>query len=138
MPAHNHSFSYSFLVLWQSYLCLLYTSYTKEEYDNFVFRFEFMLTPAANNGLGIRTGTEGDAAYMGMELQILDNEAPVYEKLQPYQYHGSVYGVIPAKRGYLKPLGEWNYQEVIANGDRITVILNGTTILDGDIREASW
>ncbi|MDI9603992.1 MAG: DUF1080 domain-containing protein [Bacteroidota bacterium] len=111
--------------------------YTKEQYDNFVFRFEFMLTPAANNGLGIRTSTEGDAAYVGMELQILDNEAPVYEKLQPYQYHGSVYGVIPAKRGYLKPIGEWNYQEVIANGDRITVILNGTTIVDGDIREAS-
>ncbi len=111
--------------------------YTKEQYDNFVFRFEFMLTPAANNGLGIRTPLEGDAAYVGMELQILDNEAPVYEKLQPYQYHGSVYGVIPAKRGYLKPVGEWNYQEVIANGDRITVILNGTTILDGDIREAS-
>ncbi|HHU95690.1 MAG: DUF1080 domain-containing protein [Bacteroidota bacterium] len=111
--------------------------YTKEQYDNFVFRFEFMLTPAANNGLGIRTPLEGDAAYVGMELQILDNEAPVYEKLQPYQYHGSVYGVIPAKRGYLKPVGEWNYQEVTANGDRITVILNGTTILDGDIREAS-
>lgn len=111
--------------------------YTKEQYDNFVFRFEFMLTPGANNGLGIRTPMEGDAAYVGMELQILDNEAPVYKDLQIYQYHGSVYGVIPAKRGYLKPTGEWNYQEVIADGDHIKVILNGTTILDGNIREAS-
>ncbi len=111
--------------------------YTKEEYDNFIFRFEFMLTPAANNGLGIRTPLEGDAAYQGMELQILDDDAPVYETLADYQYHGSVYGVIPAKRGHLKPVGEWNYQEVIADGDRITVKLNGTTILDGDIREAS-
>ncbi len=111
--------------------------YTKKEYDNFVFRFEFMLTPGANNGLGIRTPMEGDPAYVGMELQILDNDAPVYENLAVHQYHGSVYGVIPAKRGYLNPVGEWNYQEVIANGDRITVILNGTTILDGDIREAS-
>lgn len=111
--------------------------YTKEQYDNFVFRFEFMLTPGANNGLGIRTPMEGDAAYAGMELQILDDDAPVYENLAIYQYHGSVYGVIPAKRGHLKPVGEWNYQEVIADGDRITVILNGTTILDGDIREAS-
>lgn len=111
--------------------------YTKEPYDNFVFRFEFMLTPGANNGLGIRTPMEGDAAYNGMELQILDDDAPVYENLAEYQYHGSVYGVIPAKRGHLKPVGEWNYQEVIADGDRITVILNGTTIVDGDIREAS-
>ncbi|WP_352422846.1 family 16 glycoside hydrolase [Proteiniphilum sp.] len=111
--------------------------YTNEQFDNFIFRFEFMLTPGANNGLGIRTPLEGDAAYVGMELQILDNDAPVYEKLAVYQYHGSVYGVIPAKRGFLKPLGEWNYQEVIADGDHIKVILNGTTILDGNIREAS-
>lgn len=110
---------------------------TIDEFDNFVFRFEFMLTPGANNGLGIRTPLEGDAAYVGMELQILDNDAPVYEKLQPYQYHGSVYGVIPAKRGFLKPTGEWNFQEVLADGDNIKVILNGTTILDGNIREAS-
>ncbi|MDO5523855.1 MAG: DUF1080 domain-containing protein [Bacteroidia bacterium] len=111
--------------------------YTKEQFDNFVFRFEFMLTPGANNGLGIRTPLEGDAAYGGMELQILDNEAPIYKDLQVYQYHGSVYGVIPAKRGHLKPVGEWNYQEVIADGDNIKVILNGTTILDGNLREAS-
>lgn len=111
--------------------------YTKEQFDNFIFRFEFMLTPGANNGLGIRAPLEGDAAYGGMELQILDNDAPVYKNLQIYQYHGSVYGVIPAKRGYLKPVGEWNYQEVIADGDHIKVILNGTTILDGNIREAS-
>jgi hypothetical protein len=83
--------------------------YTKDEYSDFIFRFEFQLTPGANNGLGIRTPLEGDAAYVGMELQILDNEADVYKNLQKYQYHGSVYGVIPAKRGYLKPTGEWNY-----------------------------
>ncbi len=111
--------------------------FTKKEYDNFVFRFEFQLTEGANNGLGIRTPIEGDAAYVGMELQILDDDAAVYANLDEHQYHGSVYGVIPAKRGYLKPLGEWNYQEVIADGDNIKVILNGTTILDGNIREAS-
>lgn len=110
--------------------------YTKDEYSDFVFRFEFKLTPGANNGLGIRAPMEGDAAYAGMELQILDNEADIYKKLKEYQYHGSVYGVIPAKRGYLKPVGEWNYQEVIVKGPKIKVILNGTTILDGDISDA--
>jgi hypothetical protein len=72
-----------------------------------------------------------------MELQILDNEDPVYSALAPYQYHGSVYGIIPAKRGYLKPVGQWNYEEVVANGTHIKVTLNGTVILDGDIKEAS-
>ena len=107
--------------------------YTREQYENFVFRFEFKLTEGANNGLGIRTPAKGDAAYEGMELQILDNTAEVYKDLQCYQYHGSVYGVIPALRGYLNPVGEWNTQEVRADGTRIKVTLNGHVILDGDL-----
>jgi HEAT repeat protein len=110
--------------------------YTEKEYNDFVLRFEFKLTPGANNGLGIRAPLEGDAAYVGMELQILDNTALIYKDLKPYQYHGSIYGVVPAKRGYQNPVGEWNEQEVIAKGTRITVILNGVAILDADIQEA--
>lgn len=111
--------------------------YTKKEYDNFHLKFEFKLTPGANNGLGIRAPLEGDAAYVGMELQILDNTAKQYAELQPYQYHGSVYGIIPAKREFLKPVGEWNQEEVIAVGNHIRVILNGEIIVDGDIAEAT-
>ncbi len=111
--------------------------YTAEQYSDFIFRFEFQLTPGANNGLGIRAPLEGDAAYVGMELQILDNTAPIYANLKPYQYHGSVYGVIPAKRGFLNPVGEWNSQEVIVKGSKVKVILNGEVILDGDIAAAS-
>ena len=111
--------------------------YTEKQYSDFIMRFEFKLTPGANNGIGIRTPLEGDAAYVGMELQVLDNEDPIYKDLKDYQYHGSVYGVIAAKRGYLKPTGEWNTQEIIADGYRIKITLNGTVILDGDISEAS-
>ncbi|HUU16217.1 MAG TPA: DUF1080 domain-containing protein [Sedimentisphaerales bacterium] len=111
--------------------------YTVGEYGDFIFRFEFKLTPGANNGLAIRAPLSGDAAYSAMELQILDNTAPKYKDLKPYQFHGSIYGVVPAKRGYLKPIGEWNSEKVIAKGRRIKVILNGTTIVDADIDEAS-
>ncbi len=110
--------------------------YTKEEYADFIYRMEFQLTPGANNGLGIRAPLTGDAAYVGMELQILDNEADIYKNLHTYQYHGSVYGVIPAKRGFLKPVGEWNYEQVTVKGTHIIVELNGTVIMDGDIAEA--
>lgn len=111
--------------------------YTEKEYSNFVLQFEFQLTPGANNGLGIHAPLEGDAAYVGKELQILDNTAEKYAELEPYQYHGSVYGVIPAKRGFQKPVGEWNEQEVIVEGSKVKVILNGTAIVDGDFLEAS-
>ena len=107
--------------------------YTQDEYSDFIYRFEFQLTPAANNGIGIRAPLTGDAAYVGMEIQVLDNTAPEYASLHPYQYHGSVYGVIPAKREYLKPLGEWNSEEIMAQGTHIKVTLNGTVIVDGDI-----
>ena len=111
--------------------------YTADEYGDFIMRFEFKLTPGANNGLGIRSPRGVNAAYNGMELQILDNTEDKYKDLQDYQYHGSIYGVVPAKRGYLKPVGDWNYQEVIARGKQITVKLNGTTIVDADIEKAS-
>ncbi|MEO5602042.1 MAG: DUF1080 domain-containing protein [Cyclobacteriaceae bacterium] len=110
---------------------------TAKEYGNFIFRFDFQLTPGANNGLGIHTPLDGDAAYGGKEIQILDNTAPVYANLEPYQYHGSVYGIIPAKRDYLKPVGEWNHQEVFVKGDQIKVTLNGTVILEGDMKKAA-
>ena len=107
--------------------------YTEKEFENFVMRFQFKLTPGANNGIGIRAPLTGDAAYVGMEIQVLDNNADIYKSLHPYQYHGSVYGVIPAERGYLKEVGEWNEEEIRAEGTKIKVTLNGHVILDGDI-----
>ena len=110
--------------------------YTEKEYANFVFRFDFQLQPGGNNGVGIRCEKGKDAAYYGMEIQILDDSAPQYKNLKPYQYHGSIYGVVPAKRGFLKPAGEWNTEEITANGSHITVKLNGTVIVDADIEKA--
>jgi rhodanese-related sulfurtransferase len=112
---------------------------TQKEYSDFVFKFEFKLTPGANNGLGIRCPMrlEGNLHMDGIELQILDDTAEKYNSLQPYQYHGSIYGIVPAKRGSLKPVGEWNHQEVIVQGRRIKVVLNGTTIVDADLDEAT-
>lgn len=107
--------------------------FIEKEYSNFIFQFEFRLEPAGNNGVGIRAPLEGDAAYVGMEIQILDNDAPEYKDLRPGQYHGSVYDVIPAKRGYLKKPGEWNTEEIRAEGRRIKVTVNGTVILDADL-----
>lgn len=107
---------------------------TEREYDDFILRFEFKLRPGSNNGLAIRAPlADGSLAYDGMELQILDDTAEKYARLRPAQYHGSLYDVVPAKRGALKPVGEWNQQEVEARGRRIRVTLNGQVTLDADI-----
>ncbi len=111
--------------------------YTDEEFSDFDFRFDFKLSPGGNNGIGIRAPLTGDAAYAGMEIQVLDDGDERYKTIQPYQAHGSVYGIVPAKRGFLKPVGQWNHEEIIARGRQITVILNGTTIVDANLDEAS-
>jgi hypothetical protein len=104
--------------------------YTEREYADFEMEFEFKLSPGANNGLGIRAARSGDPAYHGMELQMLDDDAPKYADLKPEQYHGSIYSLVPAKRGHLKPAGEWNAQRVVCVGDHVKVELNGEVIVD--------
>ena len=75
---------------------------TEKQYSNYVFEFEFLLPPGGNNGLGIHYSGSGDAAYKGMELQILDNSHKRYAKLKDYQYHGSLYTLKAAKAWILE------------------------------------
>jgi hypothetical protein len=111
---------------------------TEKEYANFVARVEFRLPPGGNNGLVIRSPGEGDAAYMSMtELQVLDSEHEKYAKLDERQYHGSSYGMVPAKRGFLRETGQWNFQEVTVNGSNIKVELNGNIILNADLAQVT-
>jgi hypothetical protein len=108
--------------------------FTTKEFADFIFRFEFKLTPGANNGVGIRAPLTGNPSYTGMEIQILDDGHEMYKGwLKDYQCHGSIYGVVPAKRGFLKPTGQWNCEEIQAQGRHIKVTLNGTVIVDANL-----
>ena len=108
---------------------------TEKQYTNYVFEFEFLLPPGGNNGLGIHYPGSGGPSGAGMELQILDNKHPKYAKLIDSQYHGSLYKLKAAKRGHLKPAGEWNRQQVKVNGPSVKVFLNGVEILDANLDE---
>jgi hypothetical protein len=112
------------------------TIFTREEYGDFTVRLEFRLPPGGNNGLAIRYPGSGDTAYVGLtELQVLDDnyEAVTGRKIDPRQAHGSAYGISAAARGYQRPTGEWNFQEVTVRGSTVRVELNGTVILDSDL-----
>jgi hypothetical protein len=107
---------------------------TEEQFSDFVLRLEFKLTEGANNGIGIRAPLEGDIAYSGMEIQVLDHDSPRYQgHLKPAQYHGSIYDVVPAKTGFLKKVGEWNDEEISAVGRHIKVTLNAHVIVDASL-----
>jgi len=108
--------------------------FTEKQYDDFIFRFEFKLPPGGNNGVGIRSPLKGNPAYAAMEIQILDDGHPKYAGwLKPYQVHGSIYGVVPAKRGCLKPAGQWNSEEIYCKGSHVRVTVNGQVVVDVDL-----
>jgi hypothetical protein len=110
------------------------TIYYNQELTDFTARVEFKLPAGGNNGLAIRYPGKGDTAYEGMcELQILDDGDRRYGSLDPRQSHGSAYGMVAAARGYLRPVGQWNFEEVTVKGSKIKVELNGTVILDTDL-----
>ena len=124
-----------------------YNLYTEKEYMDYSIKFAFLLAPAANNGLGLRVPLSGDprlggrrafdVCYNSFEVQILDDSSPKYQRLQAYQFHGAVYGVVPAQKGHLKAVGEWNEQEVIYKNSQLKIILNGVEILNEDIADFS-
>lgn len=107
--------------------------YTKKQFADFIYRFEFKLEPGGNNGVALRWPGKGNAAYTGMECQILDDDAPRYKNLHNWQRHGSLYGLVPSKTGHLKPTGQWNSEEIVCNGTKVKVTLNGAVILDTDL-----
>jgi hypothetical protein len=109
---------------------------TDRKYDNFVLRLEFKLPPGGNSGLAVRVPDANvPASLEGLEIQILDDRDPQYADLHDYQAHGSVYGLKGAYRGYLRPLHEWNFQEVVLDGNHIEVHVNGVKTLDADLAE---
>ncbi|WP_009965740.1 3-keto-disaccharide hydrolase [Verrucomicrobium spinosum] len=111
---------------------------SEKTYGNFHLKFEFKLSEGANNGMGIRCddikpGSKAAPHLNGMEIQIIDANVPKHATIKDWQHHGSIYGVVPARREGMKPVGEWNTEEIIAQGTRVKVILNGVTIVDADL-----
>ncbi len=115
--------------------------FTEKEYANFILRLEIKLDTGSNNGVGVRDRISPQPHLEGNEIQVLDDSYfPCWKhgqklELKPYQYHGSLYGVVPAKRGHLKPPGQWNEEEILCDRRHLRVTLNGVVIVDCNLDE---
>ncbi len=112
--------------------------YTEKQFSDFILRFEFKLEEGSNNGVGIRAPLTGDAAYLGMEIQVLDESAAEkgkWGKLRPEQYHGSIYDIAAARKGVLKPPGEWNIEEIYCVGRHVIVAVNKKVIVEANLNK---
>ena len=103
---------------------------THRQYENFVLALEFRVPPGGNSGVFIRAPLQGDPAYTGMEIQILDDRAEQWSGLQAFQYMGSIYGVQAPSERVSKKAGEWQEMVIVARGSEVQVILNGRKIID--------
>ncbi len=108
---------------------------TEERFSRYILDFEFRLPPGGNNGLALHYPGTGDSAYVGMECQILDDTSDQYKDLKDYQFHGSLYTLLPAKRGHLKPQGEWNHERVTVMANTVKVEVNGTVVLETNLED---
>jgi hypothetical protein len=106
---------------------------THRQYDNFTLSVEFRVPPGGNSGVFLRAPLEGDPAYTGMEIQILDDYADRGSRLEPYQYTGSIYGVQAPSDQVSKKAGQWQRMVVVARGPHLQVGLNGKKIIDTDL-----
>lgn len=112
--------------------------FTSQEFSDFVLRLDVQIPKGGNNGIAVRAPNQkGTVAYDGTEIQVLDDDDEQYKTIKPWQFHGSVYGIVAAKTGARKADGEWNEEEITLKGRHIKVVVNGQTVVDADLDEAS-
>jgi hypothetical protein len=108
---------------------------TEKEFGDFELRLEYKMSKGANSGVALRTPDKGDPAYVGMEIQLIDDEGWP-GKLADYQHTGSIYDVVPASKQNNKPIGEWNSIRIVCVGSKVTVEVNGQTLVDANLEDS--
>lgn len=104
---------------------------TEKEYGDYELRLEYKLPKVGNSGIALRTPFQGDPAYVGMEIQLIDDVN--WKGLQTWQQTGSIYNVVPAKTVKNKEIGEWNAMRIVAKGRHIRVENNGAVLADANL-----
>ncbi len=92
-----------------------------KEYRDFRLTLEYKVSPGGNSGVFLRARKEGDPAFTGMEVQILDDAG------KPPDTHstGALYDEVRPDKNKSKPAGEWNAYDITCLGNELRVSLNG-------------
>jgi hypothetical protein len=111
---------------------------TESEFGDFDLGLEFKISAGGNSGIFIRAPREGDPAYSGMEIQVLDDYAEEYKDLKKWQFTGSIYGIMaPAARVSL-PADKWQKMRIICDGPLVKVYLNDVEIVAANLTDFMW
>ena len=113
---------------------------TDEAFENFHLKIEWKLDSAGNSGLIIQA--QEDPKYRwsyvtGPEIQIIDNNAHPDAKNKEHRA-GDLYDLVSATPETVKPIGEWNLQEVVQNNGKLDLFLNGTKVVSTTQWDDNW
>ena len=91
--------------------------YTRQKFNDFKLEVEFNVDPDSNSGVYLR------GRY---EIQILDG----FHLPLDVHSQGALYGFIVPSTKADKPAGEWQTYDITLIANHVTVIMNGTKIID--------
>ncbi len=106
---------------------------TKDQYGDFEFEVDYNCPKDGNSGVFIRAPREGHTSKLGMEIQILDDDAEIHKKIKPSQHTASIYSVVAPSKSVQKKAGEWNTMRIRCKGDQVVIMLNGEKVVDADM-----
>lgn len=94
---------------------------TNSEFTDFILKAEFRVGDGGNSGIAFRAAKGPKPYETGFEMQIGDH--------MPKEPTGSIEHVAAAKHGARKPAA-WQSAVITAEGDHLTVILDGNPLVD--------
>jgi hypothetical protein len=114
---------------------------TNDEFENFHLKLEWKIAPDGNSGI-IFYVHEDTTKYKyvwqtGPEMQVLDNTGHADSKITKHRA-GDLYDLISCSKETVKPVGEWNLAEVVANNGKLDFFLNGTNVVSTTMWDSSW
>lgn len=117
---------------------------TNEEFENFHLKLDWKVSPKGNSGVVFYIKEEPQYQEMwhtGPEMQVLDNgtsATPGHPDAKITSHRaGDLYDLLVSKE-VVKPVGEWNTAEIVANKGKLDFYLNGQHTLSTTMWDENW
>jgi hypothetical protein len=114
---------------------------TDKEYENFDLKLEWKISEGGNSGIMFYV-KEDSSKYKypwetGPEMQVADNEKNEDGKVYKARA-GDLYDLMAISKNVIKPAGEWNQVEIIANKGKLDFHINGEHVLSTTMWDDNW
>lgn len=114
---------------------------TNDQFTNFDFKVEWKAKPCIDSGVmfWVHESPQYKQPYStGPEMQIADLACTVPDSRILMERSGDIFDLISDHYEWVKPAGEWNQFEIIANNGHVQLFQNGHKVIDTNLDGAEW